>query len=83
MTKIKRVKSFAVYWISFKCRETFIVLFHLFESAAIAQIIHRESFEFVGSSKIHENREGFFSHSFGRLWYLSILVTQLFMHLIG
>ena len=45
MTKVKREKSFAVHWISFKHRESIRVFcFICIESAAIAQSIHRENF---------------------------------------
>ena len=45
------------------------------ESAAIAQSIHRENFH--GSSKIHDNHEGFLSHSFRCLQYIIILLASL------
>ena len=47
--QVKREKSFAVYWISSKCRETFAVILHqrltfiCFESTAIVQSIRREN----------------------------------------
>ena len=66
MTKVKREKSFAAHWISFKCKETFCSFSFICIENAVS--IRMENLHKL--SKIHESHEAFLLHSFCCLWYL-------------